>query len=59
MSGFCLSLAPWFRGSVSLALQTGVPAQLLDNRPDMMRAEYNVMSAYEMTNSARAFFTQP
>jgi NodT family efflux transporter outer membrane factor (OMF) lipoprotein len=37
-------------------LKTGVPAQLLDNRPDVMRAEYDVMSAFEMTNSARAYF---
>jgi outer membrane protein TolC len=37
-------------------LQTGVPAQLLDNRPDVMQAEYNVVSAYEVTNSARAYF---
>lgn len=37
-------------------LQTGVPAQLLDNRPDVMQAEYAVISAFEMTNSARAYF---
>ncbi len=37
-------------------LQTGVPAQLLDNRPDVMQAEYDVISAFEMTNSARAYF---
>lgn len=42
--------------NLSVDLQTGVPAQLLDNRPDVMQAEYNVMSAYEMTNSARAYF---
>ncbi len=42
--------------NISPALQTGVPAQLLDNRPDVMQAEYNVMGAYEMTNSARAYF---
>ncbi len=37
-------------------LKTGVPSQLLDNRPDVMQAEYDVMSAFEMTNSARAYF---
>jgi NodT family efflux transporter outer membrane factor (OMF) lipoprotein len=37
-------------------MRTGVPSQLLDNRPDVMQAEYNVMSAYEMTNNARAYF---
>jgi outer membrane protein, multidrug efflux system len=37
-------------------LKTGVPAQLLDNRPDVMQAEYAVMGAYETTNSARAYF---
>ncbi|HEY5511221.1 MAG TPA: TolC family protein [Prolixibacteraceae bacterium] len=37
-------------------LTTGVPAQLLDNRPDVMQAEFNVMSAFEITNNARASF---
>ncbi|MGQ1947564.1 TolC family protein [Geofilum sp. OHC36d9] len=37
-------------------LTTGVPAQLLDNRPDVMQAKYDVMSAFEMTSSARAYF---
>ena len=37
-------------------LKTGVPAQLLDNRPDVMQAEFAIMSAYETTNSARAYF---
>lgn len=42
--------------TLSSVLQTGVPAQLLDNRPDVMQAEFAVMSAYETTNSARAYF---
>lgn len=42
--------------TIPTLLQTGVPAQLLDNRPDVMQAEYAVMSAYETTNSARAYF---
>lgn len=37
-------------------LSVGVPSELLDNRPDVMQAEYNVISAYEMTNSAKAYF---
>jgi len=37
-------------------LKAGIPARLLDNRPDVMQAEFNVMSAYETTNSARASF---
>ncbi len=37
-------------------LTTGVPAQLLDNRPDVMQAEFGVMSAYEITNNAHASF---
>ncbi len=37
-------------------LSTGVPAELLDNRPDVMQAEFGVISAYEMTNNAKAYF---
>jgi multidrug efflux system outer membrane protein len=37
-------------------LKTGVAAQLLDNRPDVMQAEFEVMSAYEITNNAHASF---
>ncbi|HSB94663.1 MAG TPA: efflux transporter outer membrane subunit [Flavitalea sp.] len=37
-------------------LQTGVPAQLLSNRPDVMEAEYAYRSAFELTNVARASF---
>jgi NodT family efflux transporter outer membrane factor (OMF) lipoprotein len=37
-------------------LKKGVPARLLDNRPDVMQAELNVISAFEMTNNARAYF---
>ncbi len=37
-------------------LSIGVPSDLLDNRPDVMQAEYNVISAYEMTNNAKAYF---
>lgn len=41
---------------LSADLKTGVPARLLDNRPDVMQAEFGVMSAYEVTNNARASF---
>ncbi len=41
---------------VNEMLAIGVPAELLDNRPDVMRAEYNVIGAYQMTNSAKAYF---
>jgi len=37
-------------------LTTGVPSEILDNRPDVMQAEFNVISAYEMTNNAKAYF---
>lgn len=37
-------------------LKVGVPSQLLNNRPDVMQAEYNVISAFEMTNNAKAYF---
>lgn len=37
-------------------LQTGVPAQLLANRPDVQEAEYGFRSAFEETNIARTYF---
>nr|WP_321487111.1 efflux transporter outer membrane subunit [uncultured Draconibacterium sp.] len=37
-------------------MEVGVPSELLDNRPDVMQAEFNVVSAYHMTNSAKAYF---
>ena len=40
----------------SVSLKAGIPARLLDNRPDVMQAEFGVMSAYETTNNARTFF---
>lgn len=41
--------------SVAL-LQTGVPAQLLANRPDVQQAEYNYRFTFEQTNIARTYF---
>lgn len=38
------------------SLTTGVPAQLLRNRPDVIAAEYQYRSAFELTNSARTYF---
>lgn len=38
------------------SLATGVPAQLLRNRPDIIAAEHSFRSAFELTNNARAQF---
>lgn len=37
-------------------LQTGVPAQLLQNRPDVQAAEFAFRAAFENTNVARTYF---
>lgn len=37
-------------------LHTGVPAQLLSNRPDVQEAEYNFRYYFELTNVARTYF---
>jgi NodT family efflux transporter outer membrane factor (OMF) lipoprotein len=37
-------------------LQTGVPAQLLANRPDVLQAELNFRYYFELTNVARTYF---
>jgi len=37
-------------------LQTGIPAQLLKNRPDVQQAEYAFRAAFENTNVAWAYF---
>ncbi|MCZ4317745.1 efflux transporter outer membrane subunit [Aequorivita viscosa] len=42
--------------NLEVALKTGVPAQLLRNRPDVIAAEYSLMNAFELTNVARASF---
>ncbi|MCE3074399.1 TolC family protein [Chryseobacterium gwangjuense] len=41
---------------VPIDLKLGYPAQLLANRPDVMRAEYSLMNAFELTNAAKAQF---
>ena len=38
------------------SLSIGVPLQLLDNRPDVRQAEYNLQTAYYATQVARAAF---
>lgn len=37
-------------------LNTGIPSQLLSNRPDVMQAEYNFRYYFELTNVARTYF---
>jgi len=37
-------------------LQTGIPSQLLKNRPDVQQAEYTFRTAFENTNVARTYF---
>ncbi|ACU03465.1 efflux transporter outer membrane subunit [Pedobacter heparinus] len=37
-------------------LKAGIPAQLLQNRPDIKQAEYAFMAAFENTNAARKLF---
>ncbi len=37
-------------------LMTGLPLQLLSNRPDVQEAEYNLMRAFYATNQARSAF---
>lgn len=40
----------------SASLQTGVPALLLSNRPDVQQSEYAFRYAFEKTNVAEAYF---
>jgi NodT family efflux transporter outer membrane factor (OMF) lipoprotein len=42
--------------NLSERLRTGVPAQLLANRPDVLEAEYRMRYYYETAKSARAYF---
>ena len=41
---------------IDIPLETGVPSQLLANRPDVIAAEYNLVNAFELTNVARSNF---
>jgi len=40
----------------SINTDLGYPASLLENRPDVKQAEYSLMNALELTNSAKAQF---
>jgi outer membrane protein TolC len=37
-------------------LAVGMPAQLLENRPDVRQAEFNFRTAFESTNMAKTYF---
>jgi multidrug efflux system outer membrane protein len=41
---------------ISFDLNTGIPAQLLQNRPDVQRAEYAFRVAFEQTKLAKSYF---
>jgi NodT family efflux transporter outer membrane factor (OMF) lipoprotein len=41
---------------ISTNLSTGLPAQLIANRPDVQEAEYQYRYGFEMTNAARKYF---
>lgn len=41
---------------IDTELATGVPAQLLSNRPDVIAAEFDLRNAFELTNVARSNF---
>jgi len=41
---------------IPVSLKLGYPANLLSNRPDVKAAEYRLISAFELTNAARANF---
>lgn len=41
---------------ITNVLNTGIPAQLLSYRPDVMQAEYNYRYLFEMTNVSRTYF---
>lgn len=45
-----------FNQQVYTDLKTGIPAQLLANRPDVQEAEYQLRYYFELTNTARAYF---
>ncbi|GAB2761868.1 TolC family protein [Actinomadura fibrosa] len=42
--------------NINAPLKTGVPLQLLRNRPDVLAAEYNLINAFQLTNVARSKF---
>ena len=42
--------------NIDISFELGVPSELLSNRPDVVSAEYALISAFEMTNVARSAF---
>jgi multidrug efflux system outer membrane protein len=44
------------RQDIITTLATGVPAQLLANRPDVQQAEYQLRNSFELVNVARTYF---
>lgn len=42
--------------TMNTSLMTGVPSDLLENRPDVIQAEYQFINAFEMTNVAKSNF---
>lgn len=42
--------------SIDIPLKTGIPSQLLSNRPDVIAAEYSLINAFELTNVSRTNF---
>ncbi len=44
------------RQEIMTTLKTGVPVQLLRNRPDVIAAEYNLINAFQLTNVAKSNF---
>ena len=51
-----LNAAGYTSSNHLILLQTGIPAQLLANRPDVQQAEYAYRNAFELTNVAHAAF---
>jgi outer membrane protein TolC len=45
-----------YEQDIKADLKTGVPAQLLANRPDVQEAEFQFRYGFEMTNVARKYF---
>ncbi|MEJ0105496.1 MAG: TolC family protein [Bacteroidota bacterium] len=41
---------------IAVDVNTGIPAQLLANRPDVQEAEFQVRNAFETVNAARTYF---
>ena len=44
------------RQELNTELRTGIPVQLLRNRPDVIAAEYNLANAFQLKNVARSNF---